>query len=295
VRRGTATALAAACVAVAVAVVLALLRPANDAELRLPSSAPIGVTKLLTSTSALFGDRLEAEIDVVTARPAIEPDTVRLVTDFRPYAAVATSIERARRGPLDLLRTRISLDCLTPACLTPIAGARTFRLVSVAVRYRENGRDRTLTEPWSTVQVASRLQRRDERLAEAPPALGDALQMSPTAARAALVALTAVLGVAGAWFVLTGIWPHLFSPQRRWRRLTPLEQALAQLEAAAEIEDDGVRRRVLEQLARRLGEADLPALERRSRTLAWSAAAPAREQLGRLGEQVRASLDGGSP
>ena len=106
--------------------------------------------------------------------------------------------------------------------------------------------------------------------------------------------LAAVLGLAGAWLVVTGLWPRFFYSSRRWQRLSPLEQALAQLDAAARIEDEEVRRRVLDQLATRLGEADLVALERHTRTLAWSASSPEAEALERLGELVRSSLNGGS-
>jgi hypothetical protein len=137
------------------------------------------------------------------------------------------------------------------------------------------------------------LQGRNDSLAEAPPSMRTTTRVSPALVRTLLVGPAISLATVGAWLVLTGVWPHVFSTQRRWRELSALEQALAQLDAAGEIDDAGVRRRVLEQLATRLGEAELPALERRSRTLAWSAPVPERDDLARLGDDVRASLEGG--
>jgi hypothetical protein len=115
--------------------------------------------------------------------------------------------------------------------------------------------------------------------------------VSPTLLRGLLVALAIVLGVAGAWLAATGIRPRLV----RWRRrrLSRLELALAELDDAVRVEDEGRRRRVLDQLATRLGEADEGALEERSRRLAWSRVPPPEEELVALGDQVRAGLDGG--
>ena len=103
-----------------------------------------------------------------------------------------------------------------------------------------------------------------------------------------------VLGVTGTLLIATGLWPRFPYSRRRWRRLSPLDQALAQLDAAAAIDDERLRRRVLDQLASRLAEADLEALAQESRTLAWDADPPEAEALTLLGTQIRGSQNGGS-
>ena len=106
--------------------------------------------------------------------------------------------------------------------------------------------------------------------------------------------LAGLLALVGALLVATGFWPRFFYSLRRWRRLSPLEQALTQLDAASRIEDETIRRRVLDQLASRLREADLPSLERESRALAWGSAAPEADGIELLRERIRGGLNGGA-
>jgi hypothetical protein len=271
--------------------VLALL-PSSHEPFPRALHDPITVTRSLSPATALFGDRLEAEIDVYTNDERIDPASVHVQTDFRPYEAVATTIDRSSQGTVSLLRTTISLSCLTPACLPSRSGGRVFRFRPLTVSYRQGARPRTLQQAWDRVRVYSRLGP-NPRLVDTPPRLDSGFRVSPGVAQVVLALLAAGLALIGAVWVVTGFWPRFPYSLRRWRRLSPLEQALAQLDAAARIDDEDVRRRVLDQLATRLGEHDLALLERRSRSLAWGEAVPAPEELDRLGEHVRTSLNGG--
>jgi hypothetical protein len=253
---------------------------------------PITVAQSLSPTTALFGDRLEAEIDVYTDDERIDPASVRVRSDFRPYEAVATDVGRSRRGTASLVRTRVSLSCLSPACLASRQGGRLLRFGPTTVSYRQGASELSLRRGWAPVRVYSRLGE-GPQLVDAPPSLDPRFRVSPTMLRLALAALTAALALAGVVLVVSGLWPSFPYSQRRWRRLSPLEQALAQLDAAARIDDEDTRRRVLDQLATELGERELPLLERRSRALAWGEQAPEPEALDRLGEQVRSSVNGG--
>ena len=282
-----------AVLAVALAIVALVLRPTAAPPAPELRRSPITVTQTMTPTTALFGDRLEAVVDVYTAAPAVAAGSVRVATDFRPYTVVAMHVDRSSRRSVALTRTVVSLQCLTTACLPPRQRPRTFHFAPTTVRYRQRGQGRTLTEPWSLVRVSSRLESAQARLAEAPPELTTGTRLPPDALRLGLVAIAVACAAAGAWLVLTGLWPHVFSSRHRWRRLSELDRALAQLDAATAIDDEGIRRRVLEQLATRLGEADRAALERRTRELAWSAHEPRADDLAALGAQVRVELNGG--
>ncbi len=283
-----------AVLAVTLAIVVLVLRPAGAAPAPELRHSPITVTQAVTPTTALFGDRLEAVVDVYTAAPAVAAPSVRVATDFRPYTVVDTRVDRSSRRSVTLTRTVVSLQCLTTACLPLRRQPRTFHFAPTTVRYSRRGQDRTLTEPWSPVRVSSHLESAHARLAEVPPELTTETRLPPDALRLGLVAIAIACAAAGVWLVLTGLWPHVFSSRRRWRRLSELDRALAQLDAATAIDDEGLRRRVLEQLATRLGEADRASLERRTRTLAWSAHEPREEDLAALGAQVRADLIGGN-
>jgi hypothetical protein len=256
---------------------------------------PMTVRQSLSPETTLFGDAISAEIDVYTSDMRIDAGSVRVRTDFRPYRVVATQVDRSGQGQVTLLRTRITLHCLTVDCVIPRDGGRVFRFAPVTISYRRGAEELRAVDPWEPVQVYSRLTTQRPGLVDAPPTLDMQARVSPTLVRIALMVVAAVLLLAGGWLVASSLWPRFFYSRRRWRRLTPLERALAQLDAAAQVEDEDLRRRVLDQLADRLGEAELASLEQRSRTLAWRETAPEPETLALLGEQVRGSINGGLP
>jgi hypothetical protein len=278
-------------VPLAVVLVLAMLPGSGESPPQL-LHAPITVTRSLTPSTTLFGDRIEAEVDVLTDGERIDPDSVQVTTDFQPYEAISTARDRSRRGAVTLLRTRVVLACLTTECLAPSAGGRLFRFRPLTVTYRRDGRELSLRRTWEPLQVYSRLGA-NPRLVDSAPGLDTGFRVPPTLLRAALLVLAGALVLAGTAWVVTGLWPRFPYSLRRWRRLSPLEQALARLDAAARIDDEATRRRVLDQLASQLEENALPALERHTRGLAWGEATPDREELDRLGEDVRRSLNGG--
>ena len=125
------------------------------------------------------------------------------------------------------------------------------------------------------------------------PTLEPGFDRSPETVRALFLVGAVVLGLAGAALVLTTLWPSSYAAQRRLRRLSPLERSLLRVEAAAARDDEATRRRTLDDLATRLGGVPAPALERRTRALAWGQSPPEPEALVLLAEQVRAALNGG--
>ena len=132
---------------------------------------PLTVKRGLSTGSALFGDTLTAEVDIVSDDARIAPDSVRLETDFRPLTVVDTTVDRDRRGETTLLRTVYVLRCATAACLPPRDG-RPIRFPPAIVSYRAGGRARTASVPWRGLIVHSRLSgdpAAAEGIVDAPP------------------------------------------------------------------------------------------------------------------------------
>ena len=267
-------------------------RPTSTARLL---DRPITVKRALSSSAALFGDPVGAEIDVYTSDASVPPRSVRVATSFGPYRVKETRITREHEGDISLLRTRITLECLTRTCLPPRGGVRVVRFRPFAVTYRRGGQESRVLVPWDALQVSSRLPRGGAAgvgIVDTAPALEPGFDRSPETVRALLLVVASVLGLAGAALVLTTLWPSSYAAQRRLGRLSPLERSLLRVEAAAR-DDEATRRRTLDDLATRLGGVPAPALERRTRALAWGQTPPEPEALVLLAEHVRAALNGG--
>jgi hypothetical protein len=281
----------------AAAVMLAIVlvdRPGSTAR---PLDDPITVKRSLSTSAALFGDPVEAEVDVYSDDARIAARSVRVSTSFEPYRVTATRVDRRHQGDVSLLRTRISLECLSQACLPPRGKARVLRFPPFAVAYRNGGREQRVLVPWEPLQVSSRLPADTKArvgIVDSAPLLESRFERSPQTLRAVFLLAAAVLGLAGAALVVTAFWPSSYLAQRRQRRLSPLERSLQQVEAAAEGDDEAARRRTLDDLATHLGEIPSPSLEIRTRALAWGQGPPDPEELTHLAEQVRATLNGGA-
>ena len=204
---------------------------------------------------------------------------------------------REHEGDISLLRTRITLQCLTRACLPPRGGGRVVRFRPFAVTYRRGGQERTGARalgapPGLLAAPAGRRGTRRDRGHRAAARAG----VRPVA-RDGAGAVARRRGACSASRALRSCSRR--SGRRRtrrsgaWRRLSPLERSLLRVEAAAANDDEAARRRTLDDLATRLGGVPAPALERRTRALAWGQSPPEPEALVLLAEQVRAALNGG--
>lgn len=281
---------------IAVATVLGILlvnRPGSAAG---PLDDPITVKRSLSTSTALFGDPVEAEVDVYSDDAGIVARSVRVSTDFTPYRVAATRVERMHQGDISLLRTRISLECLTRVCLPPRGKERVLRFPPLAVTYRRGGQEERMVVPWEPLRVSSRLPAETNARAvvvDSAPPLEPRFARSPETLQALLLLVATILGLAGAALVVTALWPPSLLARRRSRRLSPLERSLLRVEAAARGDDEAARRRALDDLATNLAEVRSPSLETRTRALAWGQSAPDPEALTILTERVRATLNGG--
>ena len=219
--------------ATAVLVIFLVDRPGSTAR---PLESPITVKRSLSTSAALFGDPVEAEIDVLSDDAGIEPRSVRVSTSFEPYRVTATRVDRRHQGDITLLRTRISLECLTRACLPPRGKARVLRFPPLAVTYRSGRREERVLVPWEPLQVSSRVPAGPSPsvgIVDSAPPLEPRFERSPEMLRTLFLLTAAVLGLAGAALVVTALWPPSYLAQRRRRRLSPLERSLQHVEAAA--------------------------------------------------------------
>jgi HAMP domain-containing protein len=276
------------------AVLVAMLghRQASSAHLL---GDPLVVNGALSTSAALFGDPLEADVDVYSNDRSIEAGSVTISTDFRPYRVAATRISRSSQGGVSLLRTRISLECLTHNCLPPKGGVRVITFPSATVSYRASGRGARALVPWEPLQLSSRLPLKTTPrvgIVDSAPPLQSRFERSPETLSALFLLVAAALGLVGAALFVTALWSRSFLSRRRRRPLSPLERSLQRVEAAAQ-SDEPTRRRTLDDLATHLGDVPAPALELQTRAIAWGQSPPDPEVLTLLAAQVRTALNGG--
>jgi hypothetical protein len=269
-------------------------RPNSTARLL---DEPVTVKRSLSTAAALFGDPVQAEVAVYSDNSRVAGRSVRVSTAFAPYRVAATRVERELQDGVTLLRTRISLECLTLTCLPPPGRSRVIRFPPIAVTYRSEGRDQKILVPWEPLQVSSRLPadaKAGVGIVDSAPRLDAQFERSPTALRALFLVIAAALGLTGAALVVAALWPSSYLTRRRERRLSPLERSLQHVEAAAEGDDEAVRRKTLDDLAVHLAEIPSPALAVRTRALAWGQSPPDSEAVTSLAKHVRATLNGGA-
>jgi hypothetical protein len=276
---------------VALAALLAVVLLHRPEPRRAALAGPVTVNWALSTTAIAFGDTVAAEIDVASRNRDVPPASVHVATSFAPLTVVSTKVDRTHAGGSSLLRTRVTMQCVTRACLPPTDG-RLVRLPAAVVSYEKAGRPARTTIPWSPLRVSSRVPGGQAALIDTPPALDPHFARSPNVIRALLLAATVLLALGGAVLVASALWPPSRRAHRRWARLSPLERSLLLVEAAAGSESETERRRTLDLLALRLGEARSPELELQTRALAWGEKPPERDDLTLLAADVRSTLNG---
>lgn len=268
----------------------------------------------LSPRTALFGETVTARVDVTLNRALIDPDSVRVATDFEPWRRVG----KPRRARADgeqttHVRTTWILRCLTSSCLPPQRPLPVL-FTSATVTYDRAGdgpSGQQLTVNWPTLYVHSRL----VPTALAPPALGgggsspfempwraDLVSMPAASYRLDPdVAQTGLFAAAAAFGALALVLAYVGRPRRRPKPvfvpeappeplLTPVEQALALLEDRVTTNGAPDRRRALELIAAELALRGNHDLALRARRLAWSEQLPAVERTSGIAEQARPAL-----
>lgn len=290
--------------------------PDDDVQVPIPADpAPaIEARAALSPRPVTFGDTVAARVDVTLDRRRIDADSVRVATDFAPWAPTAEPERTRREGETTThIRSTWTLRCLTSACLPPGQPLR-IPLEPATVTYDTLGPQaasgRRLTARWPLLVVHTRL----ETSVLAPSAFGSGTNPFETPWRADMVSMPPVsyrvepqtariplFGAAGAFALLGVALAYLGRPRRRPKPvvvpdaphapvLTPVEQALAMLEDAVAANGATDRRRALELVAAELAGRGSHDLAQLARTLAWSRQSPALERTTPLAEEARPAL-----
>jgi hypothetical protein len=250
----------------------------------------------MTPATHLFADPALARLEVVVDRRLLDPDRIRVATQFEPYEVVG-GVERSRRdlGEYTRLRYEYTLRCLTTDCIPvrqeSILGEqesgrgerRTFRFPPALVRYDDPSRqapELLRSVSWPPLTSVS-------RLSEAQADAAFPFRLSPTPLPA-LSYRANPLAVAGA--LIAGGLLLLALPARAaarwWRRrrpvaepvpevmLTPLERARALVVWSCEHGDTPDRRRALSNFAAEVARSGGDGVVANALGLAWSRPAP---------------------
>jgi hypothetical protein len=259
----------------------------------------------ITPESSLFGDVLTATARVIVDPRQVDPKTVALATDFRPYHVLSES-ERRLGGPgraTSFLYT-YSLVCITSNCLKTLsknAGQSSF---TEATRVRNalltaktpDGNPVSKQFAWPLFVVHSRLSADEIGLATpeldptaAPPPVS--WRLSPDLVGALALSLSVVLALIAAALVIL----PLTKDARRLRaaripkNLSPVERALRLAEHAARTGEFAEERKALQRLAVELERRGSPELAARAVELAWSEDQPGTDAVDSLATSVRSN------
>lgn len=267
--------------------------------------------------SAFFGDTVAAWVDVTLDRTRVDPDSVRVETDFAPWKPVAKP-ERVRRddGTTTSLRFSYVLRCLGMRCVTADEdlvildkAIQTFGQARVTYAPADGavqGVAESIRAPWPRLLVGARFSARDAQ------AVGSSLtgwradldtmptvtySMAPGLLSALLLVGGVLLASAGgalAYKIRRRRPPAQPEPVPAGPTLTPLERALALLELSRRVDGAADQRRALELVAAALAQHGNAKLALLSRTLAWSRPTPAVEQTNGMAVQARSALSNGA-
>ena len=263
----------------------ALHRPGASTVPR--GSHAVSVQAWLSPREPQYGDTVLAGADVFVDPRRVDPRTVRLRTDFAPYRVIAATRSIQRSDGYSVVHLEERLRCLGVTCV-PAGARKTVRFAPLRVAYGRGAARTALSVSWPALRVQSRVAAADLahpvlRTPSAPPAPD--YRVPATATGYALLALAAVLAVAGAALVLR---VALRAGAPRLRRPEPLlDRILGELGAASSNGDAARRRRALEQLAGALEEVD-GSLSTESRVLAWGRDDPQADAISELTRRVRA-------
>ena len=255
---------------------------------------PIAGTALLEPEQHLFGDAVRARLELVLDRNRVDPESVEVGANFRPYRELRpVDVSRTDSGPITRLRYDYLLGCLTAACL-PAGGGR-VELPGVAIEYtgRRDPLPQTASVEWPPIRAAGRI---DPNRLEQAALRAELRDLSPPSYRVSpravelIALLLAVLFAAAAGILGIRLLPleriSAWLGARRADRRTPLERALAQVRDVVAAGRPTEGRQALERLASELRKTSNPELASDASRLAWSRRAPGETRLEPLSQDV---------
>ena len=129
-----------------------------------------------------FGDTITAKVEVTVDRSRVDPDSIRVSTDFTPWEPVGRPDVVRRDGhSTTYLETRYTLRCLESFCLTPEEeSAQSFPQARITYAPAGGGDPQTMQVAWPEVLVTARY---------APPSASQSSSPADTQWRANLLSL----------------------------------------------------------------------------------------------------------
>jgi hypothetical protein len=269
----------------------------------LPAGSFVSASGSLGPPIHLFGDTIDADVNVVVDRTKLDPARVSLKTFFEPYERVE-EMEVARReaGSLSELRYRLRLRCLERACITSTLGTivnpggsapRTFRFQPAQVRYTDPGSEepRLLrTVRFAPIESVTRINAQDVTQVYGFPFRDSFTPLPAISQRVSATTLGLILLLLAAALLMLPATLVL----RWWRRRrqppppepaaepTPLERAIALVEWSLERKNGAERRAALDALATELDAVASNGLADQTRVAAWSPLSPSTGETERI-------------
>jgi hypothetical protein len=301
-------ALALGAALIALLVVLAVtLRSGSGDEPPAAQADPISATATLSPRIVLFGDTLNAVVDVVVDRTVVDPDDVTLSWSPEPWTPAARPrLERLDSGSTTLLRTTYALRCHTVPCV-PVRETEEVELEPATVRYAATvgGGTRRLSfdVPWPALTVHTRIRGSGSAQEDvlAAPWRADTVSLPGVSFRASPALVVALLVAAGLLFLLAAaVVAYRALPEREPppepepepEPVVPaLEQALALLESPTSTNGAHDRRRALELVAEELERWGDDDLAQAVRTLAWSESSPQSDETRAVAARLRERME----
>ena len=294
-----------ALVALVGAVVLAVMLATRDDETA-ADAPPVAARVIVSPRVALFGDTITARVEVALDRARANPDSLRITAVFEPWSHVSPPVQTRRDGErTTYVENRYTLRCVAIDCV-PDGRPAELEFRRARVQYADpDGVDHTFLVRWPVVVMNTRLVGddfgRDDEYGT--PWRADLRTLPPASYRlpsglllALLLCGALALAVGGGALAYAALpkpqveLPPEPEPEPPPPDLTPLERALALLEAPNPVDGAAGRRRALELVADELHERDA-SLASSVRTLAWAAGKPAAAQARSLAERVRGMLE----
>jgi hypothetical protein len=257
----------------------------------------------VTPKRSLFGQVLTATVRVTVDPRRVDPSTIEVQPDFRPFSVRSEHDARSRIGRARIVSFLYELQCTSSACLPRAQTGRargtatSFTLRQARIRARApGGAALRRTVSWPAFGIQSRLTAQD--VAFGVPVSEHPLVAPPVTWRAApnllaglALALALLLGAAATAIVASAVLAD-GRPLRVLRipsNLSRVERALRLAEHASRRGETDESRKALERLAaelrRRRAEPEADQAER----LAWSASGPTEERVAELAQTVRSN------
>ena len=267
-----------------------------------PPGRALAMSAALTPKAHLFGDFVQARLDVIVDRKRLDPDRIRPTLDFLPYR-IQGGVRRSRDDFSHFTRLRwdATLRCVTIACvpsrLDSVLGdqegrgeRRTYRFKPVRITYAEPKTGKVITLnalQWPPLDAISRLSPDEEQI-PAYASLGPGGEFGSTLAPLAEPSYRAPVWLIGGGLLAAALALLAFPATlvaREVRRRRPqaetgpgpsaLERALLRVEHARDAGSAEEQREALEALAY---ELDGDGRAARVRSLAWRPRPPAADE-----------------